>query len=73
VHLLKQQSKPMQPRKERKRYDLYEPPVQPQFRFIPPDTSQADEPMEEGTQFKDMNPNIKSKRKKATSRERTEN
>ena len=28
VHLLKQESKPIKPRKERKKYDLYEAPAQ---------------------------------------------
>ena len=38
VHLLKQESKPIKPRKERKKYDLYESPSQGHLKmpeFIP--------------------------------------
>jgi len=55
VHLLKQQSKPIQSRKERKKYDLYEQPEPP--KFIMPNVigTQPDVNMEDKSEWKDGN------------------
>ena len=64
MHLLKQDSKPSKPRKERKKFDLYEAPAEPKLVMPKGPSRNEDTEMKDESQWKDANQFVKSKSKR---------
>ena len=71
MHLLKQSSKPVQSRAPRTKYAILQPEPVPQFQFNVQQKPPKPE-LPDPSQFVDVSPNIRSKRRKGNSRERTD-
>ena len=71
MHLLKQNSKPVSSRAPRAKYSLLQPQSVPQFQFNK-EIQPAKPALPDPNQFVDVSPNIRSKRRKGNSRERTD-